>query len=94
MDSQNSVNIVNGYRVYYRDSDGAGNSAKITTKLFYRDVQGMKTVGSEWNSNTVNSPSTDNCTVTFYLSWRHISVVKAAKLDLAAFTAWSQGEQF
>ena len=90
MDSQNSVNIVNGYRVYYRDSDGAGNSAKITTKLFYRDVQGMKTVGSEWNSNTVNSPSTDNCTVTFYLSWSHISVVKAAKLDLAAFTAWSQ----
>jgi hypothetical protein len=63
-------------------------------ETFYRDVQGMKTVGSEWNSNTVNSPSTDNCTVTFYLSWRHISVVKAAKLDLAAFTAWSQGEQF
>ncbi len=30
------------------------------------------------------------CTVTFYLSWRHISVVKATKLDLAAFTAWSQ----
>lgn len=30
------------------------------------------------------------CTVTFYLSWRHISVVKVAKLDLAAFTAWSQ----
>ncbi len=32
----------------------------------------------------------DFCTVTFYLLWRHISVVKAAKLDLAALTDWSQ----
>ncbi len=27
------------------------------------------------------------CTVTFYLSWRHISVVKAVKLDLADLSA-------
>ncbi len=39
-------------------------------------------------------PSIGSCRVTFYLSWRHISAIKAAKLDLAGFIAWSQGEQF
>jgi hypothetical protein len=30
------------------------------------------------------------CTVTFYLSWRQISIVKEAKLNLTDFSALSQ----
>jgi hypothetical protein len=47
-------NSIAGYRVYYRDSDGARNSASIKTRLIYRDAQGLKGVGTEWISNSNN----------------------------------------
>lgn len=47
-------NSISTYRVYYRDSDGAGNASEITTRLFYRDANGQAVVGSAFSSNLSN----------------------------------------
>lgn len=45
-------NDISAYRVYYRDSDGAGSAARVTTRLIYRRADGLYAAGNTWNSNS------------------------------------------
>ena len=47
-------NDISSYHVYYRDPDGLANSSEITTRLFYRNVNGQTAVGSASSSNSFN----------------------------------------
>jgi hypothetical protein len=56
-------NDITVYRVYYRDSDGAGPAARVTTRLVYRRSTGLFAAGSTWSSNSHNA--TDNTVALF-----------------------------
>jgi hypothetical protein len=60
-DSSND-NDLTGYRVYYRDTDGTGNLAEITTHLFYRNSNAGSSipVNAAWSSNSNPSNLTVN----------------------------------
>jgi len=60
-------NDITGYRVYYRDSDGTANASEITTRLAYRDTQGITYVGTLWSSNTNTQTGNTNR----YISLNH-----------------------
>jgi hypothetical protein len=60
-------NAIAGYRVYFRDSDGPGNSASIKTRLTYRTSDGLHSVGTEWNSNS--NKATNN--TSYYINLKH-----------------------
>ncbi|MFN2201752.1 MAG: hypothetical protein ACK2UO_11120 [Caldilineaceae bacterium] len=45
-------NDISWYRVYYRDTDGTGTAARVTTRLTYRRSNGLFSAGSTWNSNS------------------------------------------
>ncbi|MGB5959185.1 MAG: hypothetical protein WBG73_00895 [Coleofasciculaceae cyanobacterium] len=47
-------NSMTRYNLYYRDSDGTGNAAQITSRLLYRST-GQFAIGSQLNSNTINT---------------------------------------
>ncbi|MEG5065958.1 hypothetical protein QUB33_20280 [Microcoleus sp. B3-A4] len=55
-DSSND-NDLSAYRVYYRDTDGTGNLAEITTRLFYRNSDASSSIAvgaAAWSSNSSN----------------------------------------
>ncbi len=57
-----NANGISTYRVYYRDTDGHGLEAEVTTRLAFRDAESLKTVGSTWTSNARFSSSSSGNT--------------------------------
>jgi hypothetical protein len=53
-------NDISAFRVYYRDTDGAGNAARVTARLVYRLFDGLYSAGNTWSSNV--NPVTTNTT--------------------------------
>ena len=47
-------NDITKFRIFYRDSDGTGNAARVTARLVYRLANGLYAGGSTWNSNISN----------------------------------------
>ncbi|MEG4622832.1 hypothetical protein Q5691_00810 [Microcoleus sp. w1-18aA5] len=64
-------NDLTGYRVYYRDTDGTGNLAEITTHLFYRNSNAGSSiaVGTAWGSNS--NPSNLRVNTSFFVRQTH-----------------------
>ena len=64
-------NDLTGYRVYYRDTDGTGNLAEITTHLFYRNSNAGSSiaVGAAWGSNS--NPSNSTVNTSFFVGQTH-----------------------
>ncbi|MEG3845786.1 hypothetical protein QT971_00970 [Microcoleus sp. herbarium19] len=64
-------NDLTGYRVYYRDTDGTGNLAAITTHLFYRNSSAASSiaVGAAWSSNS--NPSNLTVNTSFFVPQNH-----------------------
>jgi len=57
-------NDASSYRIYYRDSDGTGGAAEVTTRLVYRRADGLYSGGAEWSSNS-NLLDTEENTIDF-----------------------------
>jgi hypothetical protein len=57
-------NDISSYRIYYRDSDGTGAAAEVTTQLVYRRSDGLYSGGAEWSSNS-NLLNTTTNTIDF-----------------------------
>ncbi|MEJ2426187.1 MAG: hypothetical protein P8101_17350 [Candidatus Thiodiazotropha sp.] len=51
MSSDGNYNSMTSYRILYRDSDGTGNAAQVTTRFFRRGENGIVPAGSTWDSN-------------------------------------------
>lgn len=47
-------NDITAFRVYYRDTDGAGGAAQVTARLVFRTT-GLFAVGGVWDSNDSNA---------------------------------------
>lgn len=60
-------NDISAYRIYYRDSDGTGAAAEVTTRLLYRRSDGLYSGGAAWSSNSNLLDTTTN-TVVFHLN--------------------------
>lgn len=54
MSNATNNNQISGYRVYYRDSDGTGAAARVTTRLLYRRGDGLYGAGNTWSSSVHN----------------------------------------
>lgn len=55
-------NDISAYRIYYRDSDGTGAAAEVTTRLIYRRSDGLYSGGPTWSSNSNVLDTTTNTT--------------------------------
>ena len=58
-------NDISTYRIYYRDSDGTGAAAEVTTRLVYRRSDGLYSGGPQWSSNSNPLDTTTN-TIDFH----------------------------